>query len=329
MSIFRYLPGLPRAPHLRVGLALLGWSVVAAAAPAAAQNAPIPKFEAAKLTPDEPSWKAQAKGSLLVTSGNSRSRSGVFGFSGSRRSGATKLALEAQAAYGQSSVVVPQFDPANPMLLVGLGRQSETTTNQWLSRARADQFLSENNAAYLQMQLGADLIAGKERYGGAQLGYSRQLFKDQRHTAVAELGYDFSYERYAQPSGKVIDPVQIHSARVFLGEQLALSSDTGINASLEALFNLNKENALDASDPSKNEVAAFRDTRVIGKLGLSTTLWKNLSFAFGVTVKYDQNPAPQPLPDAAKNAMLAPSFAQPFAEKLDTLTEATLIVTFL
>jgi hypothetical protein len=297
--------------------------------PAAAQNVAVPKFDLAKPPDKDAAWTAQAKGSLLVTGGNSQSRNGVLGMSATRSTGPVKLSLDGQAAYGRSSVLVPQYDPLVPNLLVGIGRQETTTTNQWQARARSDYAFTEHNAAYVLAQIGADEIAGKRLVGGGQAGYSRQLYKDTRHTAVAELGYDFSYESYVEQPGKEIDAVQIHSARAFLGEQLTLSTDTGLNASIEALFNLNKEKALNAKDRTRNEVDPFKDTRLVGKLGVTTKLYQNLSFAFGFTLKYDQNPAPQPLPAAAKSAMLAPTFEAPFAEKVDTLTEATLIFTFL
>jgi hypothetical protein len=86
----------------------------------------------------------------------------------------------------------------------------------------------------------------------------------------------------------------------------------------------------DASDPTgaTNEVKAFKDPRVTGQAGLTTTLYKNLSFAFNFTLRYDGSPAPRPLPASAKGAPSAPAF-HPFADRLDTLTEATLVFTFL
>jgi hypothetical protein len=171
-------------------------------------------------------------------------------------------------------------------------------------------------------------VAGKKLVAGGQGGYSRQLLKNEFHTAVAELGYDYSFESYlVQPR---IDSVSIHSARVFVGELWKLTEGTGINGSIEALFNLNKEKALDASDPTgaTKEVKAFKDTRVTGKIGLTTTVYKKLSFGFSVTVLYDQNPAPRPVPASAKGAPFAATF-HPFADRFDTLTEATLVFTFL
>jgi len=292
-----------------------------------AQDPPAPKFEYDKTPPKPTDWKVQAKGGLLITTGNSQARSGVFGLQGSRQQAYNKLSLDAQLAYGRSNVLVPVLDPVDPLVVTGVDRRGETTTNEWRARGRYDRFLTENNALYVLAQIGADKIAGKELYGGGQAGYSRQLQKTTQSTLVAELGYDFSHEQYIQQPGKTIDPVTIHSARVFVGELLALTADTGLTASVEALFNLNNEKALDASDPTKTGVSAFKDTRIIGKAGLTTTLWKSLSFGFGFTLKYDQNPAPRPLPSSAPaGAMFRQTL---FADKVDTLTEATLIFTFL
>ena len=81
--------------------------------------------------------------------------------------------------------------------------------------------------------------------------------------------------------------------------------------------------------PVSPGVDPFHDTRVVGKVGLTTTLRKRLSIGFGFTVRYDQNPAPLPIPSGAvANVPYAPTF-QPFAEKVDTLTELNLIYTFL
>ena len=300
----------------------------ASMAPAFAQTPAAPKFTFEKPPEKDVDWKVQSKGGFLVTSGNSRAQSGTFALDGSRQQGANKLSLNGGLAYGRSNVLVPQLDAMGNVS--GFGRQAQTTTNEWKSRGRYDRFFTPNNAAYVLGQVGADKIAGKRLWGGGQLGYSRQVYKSEAHTAVAEIGYDFSYESYVQSPGRTVDAVAIHSARVFVGELFSLTKETGFSGSMEALFNLNKEKALDASDGTgaTTGVGAFKDTRVIGKLGLTTLLRQSLSFGFGFTVKYDQNPAPRPLPASAAGATYAPMF-QPFADKVDTLTEATLIYTFL
>jgi hypothetical protein len=197
------------------------------------------------------------------------------------------------------------------------------------AKGRYDRFLTEQNTVYGSAQAAADKIAGKSFFGGAQIGYSRLLVKDQWNLVVAELGYDFSYERYVQPADKSLDPVAIHSARVLVGETLSLSKETGLTASVEALFNLNKETKAVDVNTGDQGVKAFKDIRVNAKVGLSTNLWKSLSFGFSVALKYDQNPAPRPLPkDAAAGASFAKTDSNAYSDKVDTLTEATLIYTF-
>jgi hypothetical protein len=307
--------------------------------PAAARAQSEPKFDFGKQEEvKQVEWKAQAKGGFLLTTGNSQSQNGTFSLSASRKEGGNRLALEGGIAYGRSNIRVPVYDPTvmapNPPQITGIDRQEVTTTNNWFAKGRYDRFFTANNSGYASGQAAADEIAGKTFYGGGQIGYSRQLLKNEMHLLVAELGYDFSYERYVQQPNKTLDPVAIHSARLFVGETLKLSDATGITGSVEAFFNLNKEDkALNANDDAHQPgVDPLKDTRVVGKLGLTTTLRKRLSVGIGFTLKYDQNPAPLPIPPGSMaNAVYAdtPTPFLPFAEKVDTLTEATLIYTFL
>jgi len=62
---------------------------------------------------------------------------------------------------------------------------------------------------------------------------------------------------------------------------------------------------------------------------VTTTLRKSLGMSFGFTLKYDQNPAPRPVPGGSPaGSGYAPTF-QPFSDKVDALTEATLVYSFL
>jgi Protein of unknown function, DUF481 len=296
---------------------------------------PAAKPEAPPAVPPAPKveWKAQSKGGFVMTSGNSQATNVTFGVNGSRKEGNNKLELEAGVAYGRSKnlVATTGTDPnTGSTVITSLDRQAVTSTNNWATKARYDRFLSANNVAYASTQWAGDKIAGKTLFGGGQVGYSRQLRKDKWNLVLAELGYDFSYERYVQQPNKTIDPVTIHSARVLVGETLSLTSATGLTASVEALFNLNHEkNALNATDGSTG-VDAFHDTRINGKLGISTNLFKKLALGLTFTVKYDQNPAPRPVPSSAPAGTSYPAGYQPweFAEKVDTLTEVTLLYSF-
>lgn len=273
-------------------------------------------------------WRAMAKGGFTMTSGNSQTTGLVGSGSVSRKEGNNRLALDANGAYGRSNVLVASLMPGSTTVISSLSRNDVETTNNWLVRGRYDRFLTLNNSGYAAASAAADQIAGKTFYGGGQVGYSRQIYKSAMHLLVAELGYDYSYERYVQTTTPA-PPVSIHSARLFAGETLTLTKATGITASVEAFFNLNKEtNALDASTGAPG-VDAFHDTRINGKVGLTTTLFAKLSIGFGFTIKYDQNPAPLPVPPGTPAGETFQTGFQPFAEKVDTLTEATLIYTFL
>jgi Protein of unknown function, DUF481 len=299
------------------------------AVPASAQTAPSFVFS----KPEEVKtveWKAQAKGGLLITTGNSQTTNGSVGASASRKSGGNKLALEGALAYGKSTVLTPVFgDAMNPTQITALDERSVETTNSWLGRGRYDRFFTENNAGYAAAQVAADKIAGKSFYGGVQVGYSRQVLKNDMHLVLAELGYDFSYESYVSQPGKVLDAVSVHSARAFVGDTLKLAPQTGISGSVEALFNLNKEDKAISVSSKLPGVDPFKDTRVIGKLAVTTTLLKSLGMSLGFTLKYDQNPPPRPIPSGSPaGTAYAPTY-QPFADTVDTLTEATLVYTFL
>jgi hypothetical protein len=333
-------PGKGRAPAV-AGRALLFLSTLSGlSTPAFAQS--NPKFEygkpddvkvdAAKVPePPKVEWRVQAKGGALLTTGNSQSKSGTFGLTASRKEGNNKLALDGAVAYGRSSTISPVFstDPTMANVITGIERPTVTTVNNWFSKGRYDRFFTTNNSGYASAQAAADQIAGKTFFGGGQIGYSRQLVNTPRNVLVAELGYDYSYERYLQQAGKTIDPVSVHSARIFAGETLKLSATTGLTASVEALFNLNTEGKALNVDTGQPGVDAFKDTRINGKVSLSTNLHKQLSIAFGFTLRYDQNPAPLPLPAGLPAGDMYATNFLPFADKVDTLTEATLIYTFL
>ena len=65
-----------------------------------------PKFEFAKAEEVKAvEWKAQAKGGLIVTAGNSQTTSGTFNVNAARKEGNNRLALEGGVAYGRSNIL--------------------------------------------------------------------------------------------------------------------------------------------------------------------------------------------------------------------------------
>jgi hypothetical protein len=291
---------------------------VALTALTSAAVAQDPKFEYGKKEevkdPNAVEWKANAQAGAIYTTGNSRMTTVTVGANASRKAGNDKLSIESGVAYARSTIFVAIDENMSGGISEDEIQDIETTTNKsWLIKARYDRFLTEKNSLYATARLFSDEPAGKELVGGAQAGYSRLLFKNPCNELVSEIGYDFSYENFVAPG----DAVNIHSARGFAGYVGKLKADTEISGSAEVLLNLNKE-----STPT-GDVKAFKDTRVNGKAGLTTKLTGRLSFKFGLTLKYDHAPAPR---------APFPGFTYEFnalAEKLDTIAEATLLVTLL
>jgi large conductance mechanosensitive channel len=315
------------------------------AAPASAQSNPTftygkpEEIKAGSPPPPPVEWKAMTKAGVSYTTGNSETTNGALALAISRKESGNRFSFDAAIAYGKSNVLVPHIvavpDPTDPtmmrtiMEIDGIERRPVTSTNNWQTKARYDRFFTTNNSGYASGLASADTVAGKSFAGGGQVGYSRQLIKNDVHLVVSELGYDLSHERYVAQPSRVLAPVTIHSARAFASETMKMSASRGATASVEALFNLNREGSALNIDTGTPGVPAFHDTRVIGKLGLTTTLFARLSAGFGFTVRYDQNPAPRPIPSGTPSGIaFAPGF-QPFSDTIDTLVEATLIYTFI
>lgn len=313
-----------KAELARVQAALLEAQQKEAATKAEAAQAEAKKVAAAAHGVE---WQAQSKGGFLLTTGNSQSTNGTFGLNASRKEGNNKLTLDGLYAYGKSNNLMATTapSPADPTatVITGYHRENVVSTNTWAAKARYDRFLSENNSVYVSGQGAGDKVAGKMFYGGGQAGYSRQLFKDAMNLVVAELGYDYSYLVFESP-----DPsISVHSARVFVGETLTLTKLTGMTAGVEGLFNLNKESKARNASNDQSGVDPFKDTRVNAKLGITTNLYKSLSLGLGFTYRYTENPAPRPVP--AGLTYLDPGYASyKFADKTDTITEATLVYSF-
>ena len=296
---------------------LVALALAAGALAPSPARADDPKFDFGKSEEvKKVEWKVVAKGGLLLSSGNAQSTAASLGLLLSRKDTWNKFAFEGGFAYATSSVITAADANGNKVIDPGEdARTDQTTTNNWSLKTRYDRFFTLRNSGYISAQIAADSVAGKELYGGGQIGYSRQLYKTDHSEFVGEAGYDYTAEK-----DNNIPAVQIHSGRLFAGYTGTIGTGTSAYLNVEALFNLNTETAPNASDHT-NKVSAFQDTRVIGKVGALSTFYKNCSIGLSLTVKYDNNPAPRP-------ALALPYAAgyQPFADKLDTIIEAALIV---
>ena len=276
-----------------------------------------PKWEEAKKdekAAKEVIWKAAVQGGLILTTGNSETTTISGGVNVSRKAGFNKFQLATSGAFARSSLyIASDVNGAGAISAGEIQRPTQTTTRAWDVNARYDRFLTKHNSLYVLAKLASDKPAGKQLVAGAQAGYSRLLYQSKIHEVTGEVGYDYSFEDLTAGDG-----VSIHSGRGFIGWAAKLSEDTGINTSGEILVNVNKLNT------PTGPVDRFEDARFTGKVELTTKLHENISFNFGFAAKYDNAPAPRP-PFAVP---YAPGFL-PAADKLDTITKASLIINFL
>lgn len=305
--------------HKKYILAFTGTAaLLGASASAQAQD---PKFahgtgeELAELEKAaEIEWKAGAQAGLILTTGNSRTTTVSAGAKASRKANKNKVQLEATTAYIRSGIYLANDADMDGDIGPGeFKRIQQTTAKAWDAKARYDRFLSDNDALYITGVASANEPAGKKFVGGGQAGYSRTAYKDDKNELVAETGYDFSYEKPV-----VGDGFANHSLRVFLGYQGKLSEKTGLDTSVEGLFNVNE------LDTPTGRAKRFEDARINGNLAFTTEVYEDIAFRLGFAAKYDNVPSPFPSFDTPFETDYVPP-----ADKLDTKTEATLIINFL
>ena len=289
--------------------------------------AEAPKFEFVKLAEvkaagseasakaAKPEWKASAQAGLLMTTGNSSATTLSSGFRASRKAGKNKVQLQLEGAFARSTIYLAVDENGNGAVdPQELQRITKTASQSWLVKTRYDRFLNPRNALYTSASVSADEPAGKILIGSGQVGYSRIVVDTKVHQLTLESGYDFSYEDLSGSD----QSVSIHSWRIFAGYQGKLSPDTSLEVSTESLFNLNE------LQTSSGPVSQFDDTRFNNQVSLTTSIYGNLSFRFSFQSKFDNNPAPRPKLELPYVAGFTP-----LADRLDTRTEAAIIVNFL
>lgn len=297
---------------------LVGAAAVIAAATGVAY-ADDPKFEYGKneavKDPSGVEWRATAEAGALFTTGNSENTNVTGGIKASRKEGNNKFSLEASAAYAKSTVYA--FNDLNGNGLVD--NSSELTTSDQLTaetlfgKLRYDRFITDTDSLYVAAVASRDVPAGKLAVYGGQAGYSRELYKSDNAVTTGEIGYDYSHVHLVTGS-----PLDIHSARLFMGHHATMTVGTVLDASVEVLTNLNH-----LTLPTGQDGSAFMDTRVNAKLAISAKIGTNLAVQTSFEAHYDNRPAPL----AIKNVMFAPGFT-PAAQPLDTILKAQLIYTF-
>ena len=258
-------------------------------------------------------WNASAEAGITFTTGNSETTSGSAGFKAARKKAANKLAIEGSATYARAGVRVLADKNGNGLI----DNSGEIVTEKQVSaeslagKIRYDRFLTELNSLFVAGVISRDLPAGKELVLGAQLGYSRNIYKTKTANALAELGADYDNEKLTTgPSLNII------SARAFVGYKAEMTPGTTFESSGELLTNLNKETL-----PTGADGGVGQDTRFNFKAAIVAKIGKDLAFQSSLEAKYDHRPGPLPI----KN--LAMGFV-PEASNIDTIMKVSLLYTF-
>lgn len=297
--------------------ALVGIAALLALALPSVAQADEPSFSYAKYEEKKVvEWKTSVSAGLVLTTGNANQLSFSAAGMASRHDGKNKLQLDVSGAYARSTNL--SATDVNNNGTIDDASEIKSTTNTstalWNVKLRYDRFFSANNIGYIAGFAWGNEPAGKKVVGGAQAGYSRQLYKNDMHLLVGEVGYDFSFVRPVTG-----DDYLLHSLRLYLGYNLSVSKDTAFLFDVEYLGNFNRFDS-----PYGGTIGPFKDSRVLGRAALTTRIWKKLSFRLAFTARFDDVPSPLP----KLNLPFAAGFI-PAAEKLDTITDASLVISFL
>ncbi|MBA3460234.1 MAG: DUF481 domain-containing protein [Deltaproteobacteria bacterium] len=290
--------------------------VVAAVVISGSQSFADPKFEFGKAEEVEKvktvEYNASAEAGIVFTTGNSETTTATAGVKAARKKNDNKLAFDGSLTYAKAGIRALNDTNGNGTI----DNDSEITTvkqvtaESYAAKLRYDRFLTKHNSLFLAGLVSRNVPAGKELVLGAQVGYSRQLYKTEKAEAVGEIGFDYSNEDMT-----VGESLKIFSLRGFVGYKAEMTEGTNFETSAEVLSNLNEENL-----PNKADGSIGQDTRVTFKASVSSKVTKNLSFQTSLEAKYDHRPGPLALEN------LAMGFT-PEASRFDTTMKASFIYT--
>jgi putative salt-induced outer membrane protein YdiY len=320
---------------------LTGLCAALIAGPSLAQNTTVaPTFAYADTPKDEAldsGWHVEAKAGLLWLAGNSDSTSLSAGLKITRDAVWQRYSLTAAYAYSKARVYVGP-DPSKTLPLGPDGKpivtsfddlraDSALSARLWNVTPRFDQWVIHRGAPadtsiYVVGNIASDFAAGKKLFGGGQVGVSTLLIKAGGHSVTGELGYDFTYLQPYDTPGNPAVGYSIHSLRAALAYIWEISKTTKLNAGVEYLVNVNREDGAPNADPNENGVPAFQDHRVNSVVGLTTQVHDRLSLNVSWTGRYDAKPQLSQLPSGVSSA------SKIFLRTFDSITQVQLVYTF-
>ncbi len=259
-------------------------ALFAIAATSHAQARGAGEFEGQVARPANPNDESRFRlqvGASLAT-GNTRSFAGNVAGRFMLRRGNSQLTIDGAVNYGRAAVA-----STNAMGIRSFG-PDQTNAENYLLRARLDQFFLENNSLYLGMLAFRDQPSGFNARFSGQVGYLRNFVNVvHRRRFWGEIGYDGTYEDLvtplaSPPSGATCTTPPatpsctrfVHLARLYLGFEEHATSNLDLTVGVEGLMN----------------VANPADFRVNGTIAISSKLGDDFSLALSVTARYINQP---------------------------------------
>ena len=169
----------------------------------------------------------------------------------------------------------------------GGATETQTTVQNVQGLARYDLFLG-NVSLFSGVQLRNDRFQGLDLRTQFDPGVAYYFVNQKKLLFWGEIGYDLLHDVRREesrtvrdadgnPTGEIAAKTRtLHSARVFVGYEHALSETTKLTAGLEFMQGINKGDI----------------RRLNGDITLTTKLYKALSFSFSFSERYESRPVP-------------------------------------
>lgn len=258
---------------LRSSFLFTSFALLVPAATLAQPAAPTAQHtEAVAEIPAEPPTDETVFNASLGTTialGNTRSISGAASLRLGLRRDAHAVAAEAQATLTMAAL--------RDSMTREFGDFDRTAEN-FTGKLRYDFFLTDDDAIFGSVAARRDTFAGLDSRVQIQLGYLRNLFREENHRLWAEAGYDLSLDNYFP--NPLIDPMDMmtelpnseafHSARLFLGYDNHIDEDFTYLTGVECL--------IDVETPANTRLAWANELR--SNLGGSFALGINFNLGF-------------------------------------------------
>ena len=244
---------------------------------------PVGAFEAhAAPPPPDDITRLHLQLGAALASGNSQSLTANGGALFLVRRGTSQFTLDGAANYSAGWTA-----PAGSSQ--GTARVQNVGVENYLGRARFDQFFEGSNAGYITVLGYRDVPSGFNSRESAQVGYMRNIVTyNQVRRLWVEVGYDISYENLVitTPPPPASERL-LHSARMFVGYEDHALRVLDVTLGLEAIvpFVIEENGAMTVTDP-------WNLWRLNGAAAISSQIGSHFSLALSFLFRFQNAPLP-------------------------------------